>query len=323
MFSLSVLKRGIQAHRRHHPIRRHLGRNLLSSSTPQSLRLGGSVESIQRYTTLVSIARSSLSIFASSFSPTRSFDCESKDQPTCSQYIDIFAEKTREGYATRTLGAASASAPPFMTRNSILNLNCRAAFQTWGDSHVPFLTIAGGHSARGFSSLIDGRLLNRQRTLQLQNIHCTHEQKVLMSTSSSSSENPKGSFSTQAKIPTPKAANPTTSSPLASFHPKAVFRGVVDFTWSMTKMVVKFILSLPGNILFFLTHPKERREKITEIKDFAKKEFDHYYIGTKVSFFFFFVECSLSHVDACCGKQRAERDKQTYDFALFYPRSKP
>jgi hypothetical protein len=53
-------------------------------------------------------------------------------------------------------------------------------------------------------------------------------------------------------------------------------------TWSLTKMVMNFLLRLPGNSWFLITHPKERKEKIQEIKDMARKEFDHYWMGSKV-----------------------------------------
>lgn len=91
-------------------------------------------------------------------------------------------------------------------------------------------------------------------------------------------------YSTDVKIPTPKSS-PTLSTslnPLDSIDPKAIKKGIVNFSWSATKTVFKFIIRLPGNFVYYITHPKERKERTTEIKDFAKKEFDHYHVGSKL-----------------------------------------
>mmetsp|Transcript_25950 Transcript_25950/g.29140 ORF Transcript_25950/g.29140 Transcript_25950/m.29140 type:complete len:914 (-) Transcript_25950:80-2821(-) len=128
------------------------------------------------------------------------------------------------------------------------------------------------------------------------------ESRALMTTStpsstSSSSSQPSSSqssekstrkktsdYSTPAKIPTPKSSPTlsTSSNPLASIDSKAVLKGIVDVTWSATKTVSKFIIRSPGNIVFFITHPKERKEKITGIKEAVKKEIDHYWVGSKL-----------------------------------------
>jgi hypothetical protein len=94
-----------------------------------------------------------------------------------------------------------------------------------------------------------------------------------------------GDYSTSAKIPTPKSSTSSSSSlsPFGSIDPQALVKGGIDLTWSLTKMVVNFLLHFPPNTYYFLTHPKERKEKVTEIKDMVKKEFDHYWMGSKVS----------------------------------------
>ena len=129
------------------------------------------------------------------------------------------------------------------------------------------------------------------------------ESRALMTTStpsstSSSSSQPSSSqsseestrkktsdYSTPAKIPTPKSSPTlsTSSNPLASIDSKVVLKGIVEVTWSATKTVSKFIIRSPGNIIFFITHQKERKEKITGIKEAVKKEIDHYWVGSKVS----------------------------------------
>jgi hypothetical protein len=287
MVMSSFYKSGIHTHCQQHAKRRLLRRGLVCPSVPLSSRLANPASNIQRYTALVPISRSSLSSFVGGpFILHGNFQSPRPAPPPEE------GASSDEGYAARVLAVASAS--PY-TRNSLFQLHPHLSpFQRWGQGflkcHQPFISIVGVDSARWFSSLIEVPLLNEQQKqrhkLQLQNRHGPYEQRVSMSSSSSSSETPKGSFSTHAKIPTPKVANPTSSSPLASFDVKAMARSIVDLTWSITKMVARFILNLPGNTLFFLTHPKERRDKIVEIRDIAKKEFDHYYIGTKVNFGF-------------------------------------
>mmetsp|Transcript_48627 Transcript_48627/g.117595 ORF Transcript_48627/g.117595 Transcript_48627/m.117595 type:complete len:1019 (+) Transcript_48627:289-3345(+) len=90
-------------------------------------------------------------------------------------------------------------------------------------------------------------------------------------------------YSTQATIPTPKSGGSSSSSSLSSLvDPKALAKTVVETTWWLTKAVVMFIAKLPYNTWFYATKPQERREKITEIKELAQKEFDHYKVGTKL-----------------------------------------
>jgi hypothetical protein len=119
--------------------------------------------------------------------------------------------------------------------------------------------------------------------------------KALMSTSSkeedkkqaTSPPKPKPSssrYATVAKIPTPKSSPHALSlqQSIAAIDPKAILQIVWNFTWTITKAVVKFTAMLPYNIVYYIFHPQDRRDKITEIKEIAKKEFDHYWVGTKV-----------------------------------------
>ena len=84
------------------------------------------------------------------------------------------------------------------------------------------------------------------------------------------------------KIPTPKSPSQQSMFPFGSIDPAALARSGLDFTWSMTKMFVTFLVKLPGNTLYYVMNPAERKKRITEIKDLAKKEFDHYFMGSKV-----------------------------------------
>jgi len=48
------------------------------------------------------------------------------------------------------------------------------------------------------------------------------------------------------------------------------------------KTVVTFMLKLPGNIFFYATHPKELRDGYYRLRDIAKEEAHHYWVGTKL-----------------------------------------
>jgi len=91
-------------------------------------------------------------------------------------------------------------------------------------------------------------------------------------------------YATQAKIPIPKSSPTlsTSSNPFASIDFKAILRGSLDMTHYLTKSLFRIIIHLPGNLLFFVTHPKERREKIAEMKEWIKKEVNHYWVGIKL-----------------------------------------
>lgn len=92
----------------------------------------------------------------------------------------------------------------------------------------------------------------------------------------------KSKYKTSVKIPEPKSAPNHSMFSFASFDPKALMTKVLEISWSFTKIILTFLVKLPMNTFYYLTHPQERRDKIQEIKDHAKKEFDHYWTGTKV-----------------------------------------
>ncbi len=89
-------------------------------------------------------------------------------------------------------------------------------------------------------------------------------------------------YKTSAKIPTPQSAPNHSMFSFSSFDPKALVLGLLETTWNITKVVLTFLMKVPLNAYYYSTHPKERREKIQEIKGHAKKEFDHYWTGSKV-----------------------------------------
>lgn len=51
---------------------------------------------------------------------------------------------------------------------------------------------------------------------------------------------------------------------------------------SAIKSLTSLILKTPGVLWFYMTNPKEFKEKMLELKDVAKKEAHHYYMGSKL-----------------------------------------
>jgi LETM1 and EF-hand domain-containing protein 1 len=48
------------------------------------------------------------------------------------------------------------------------------------------------------------------------------------------------------------------------------------------KSLVSMIAKTPGVMYYYTTHPTEFKEKLTELKELAKKEAHHYYMGSKL-----------------------------------------
>jgi hypothetical protein len=67
---------------------------------------------------------------------------------------------------------------------------------------------------------------------------------------------------------------------------KNIFAKIGDSLIGAGKATVSFIAKIPGVLWFYITHSKERHEKWIEIKDAAKKEAHHYWMGTKVTLYF-------------------------------------
>ncbi len=51
---------------------------------------------------------------------------------------------------------------------------------------------------------------------------------------------------------------------------------------SMISSITSFLSKIPGVLWFYITHPKEFKEKLIELKEAAKKEAHHYYMGSKL-----------------------------------------
>ena len=88
---------------------------------------------------------------------------------------------------------------------------------------------------------------------------------------------------TGAKIPTPKTESSSSiRKTISSIDPMKVLKSALDMTWHATKILVSFLVRLPGNTWYYIMNSDERKAKIAEIRAMAKKEFDHYWNGSKV-----------------------------------------
>lgn len=86
------------------------------------------------------------------------------------------------------------------------------------------------------------------------------------------------------KVPTPASA-PVQTNYFASLtaSPKIIVQKIMDLTISVFKTVFGFLIRLPGNMWFYISHPTERKERIAGLQQLAKDELHHYWVGTKVS----------------------------------------
>jgi hypothetical protein len=96
---------------------------------------------------------------------------------------------------------------------------------------------------------------------------------------------------TSAKIPTPKSPSEQSLVKSITSNPMSIARKGLELTWSITNMLVSFLVRLPGNTLYYLMNSKERKARIAEMRALVKKEFDHYWTGSKVRKFFLGTFC--------------------------------
>jgi hypothetical protein len=59
-------------------------------------------------------------------------------------------------------------------------------------------------------------------------------------------------------------------------------RKAADLTVTAFKTIVMFLVKLPGNFFYYITHPTERKERLASLKQLARDEAHHYWVGTKV-----------------------------------------
>jgi len=95
------------------------------------------------------------------------------------------------------------------------------------------------------------------------------------------------SQTSEAKIPIhadPKSSSIIKQTSSATPIAEKTFLGKIgDSLLGAGKATVSFISKIPGLLWFYITHSKERHEKWIEIKEAAKKEAHHYWMGTKVN----------------------------------------
>jgi hypothetical protein len=87
------------------------------------------------------------------------------------------------------------------------------------------------------------------------------------------------------KVPTPQSSPPTEPSTferLKETTPRRILQQGMDATVSLFKVLVSFILELPGNTFFYLTHPDDLRQALANIKKTAQDEIHHYWVGFKL-----------------------------------------
>lgn len=93
----------------------------------------------------------------------------------------------------------------------------------------------------------------------------------------------KNDASNNVSISSPENIAP---SPIKSVSLKKKDESMSEKAQSMLKSAVTSLASMiaktPGILYFYMTHPKEFKEKMLEIKEAAKKEAHHYYMGSKL-----------------------------------------
>lgn len=101
-----------------------------------------------------------------------------------------------------------------------------------------------------------------------------------ISNSSSGTSSP---ASSGAKVPTPSSASFSTStSPSSEENKPSYAKQAQDAIISASKSLANFFIKLPGVLWFYLTHPSELKTRLQELKEAAKHEVNHYYMGSKL-----------------------------------------
>lgn len=86
-------------------------------------------------------------------------------------------------------------------------------------------------------------------------------------------------------VPTPPSAPPAETNPLQRLKgttPKNIIGKGVDLVITALKTVATFLIKLPGNLLYYATHPAETKAAWIKLRDMAKEEAHHYWVGTKL-----------------------------------------
>jgi len=87
------------------------------------------------------------------------------------------------------------------------------------------------------------------------------------------------------KVPTPHSSPPEPETPLTSLAkatPKGLLRKGLDLVVHIFKTSVVFLVKLPGHVVFYATHPDELKQKWDELRQMARDEIHHYWVGFKL-----------------------------------------
>jgi hypothetical protein len=121
-----------------------------------------------------------------------------------------------------------------------------------------------------------------------------HDSKEKQVTSPGSFEGP--GFSSIAR-----STNSVKSESLTNIHIEGagsfsyiLSKGFEVSSW-MIRNSFNFLIKSPGVLLYYLTHPKEISAKMSEFKEHAKKEANHYWMGMKVIYLVFEASLLIFH----------------------------
>lgn len=89
----------------------------------------------------------------------------------------------------------------------------------------------------------------------------------------------------KTQIPTPASKAAEEADPLNTIRkttPKSIINKGLNGLVTAFQVVFTFLFKLPGNVFFYLTHPKELGEAWQKVRDIVVHEAKHYWVGTKL-----------------------------------------
>ncbi len=164
------------------------------------------------------------------------------------------------------LNNTNTKAQLFLLRTSTLALDSTPSF--WSSD---VLRLVSGH--RFFSSKTTGGGKNLSASTPLD---ITENESFYKSKIEKSGEEKK-----------PHLSKPTSSLAKTTNMDKkedSIMKKATDATLWAVKSIVSMLAKTPGVLWFYITHPKDFRNKLAELKEAAVKEAHHYWVGSKVSF---------------------------------------
>jgi hypothetical protein len=98
----------------------------------------------------------------------------------------------------------------------------------------------------------------------------------------SSLDGAKAQKATTASSPS-KPSDAPKSTAITEKKDSSIVKKAADATLWAAKSLISMLAKMPGVMWFYMTHPKEFRKKLGELKEAAVKEAHHYWMGSKVS----------------------------------------